>query len=254
MRNRFLALTLVGTLASLVSCGTTTASSERLNSTRTSVYDTTVNRDNARYVPSTYSANRVKYYDGLATDTYNYGQNYMYDYGTYNGKYNSAYNGTYDYKDNGTYNDYTTNKLKTSAYDTYRDRRGTTSSNYMTNPYMYSSDYYRNDTYKDLSTTDFNNGLVTYEHNADTANRNTKRLTTNALNATTSADSAIKSDTTMNRKNYVDMNEVNYDMGNTYDEVKDATKELVNDVSKDAKKMVRDAKKDIKTATNKMTY
>ncbi len=238
MNKRLIAFTLVGTLASLISCGTTTASSERLNTTKTSVYDTTVNRDNAKYVPSTYSANRVKYYDGLTTDTYNYGQNYMYDYGTATNNYNN----------------YTTNRAKTSAYNAYRDQRDNTSSKYMSNPYMYNNDLYRNDTYTDLSKTDFNNGLVTYEHNVDTNGRNTNRLATNAYNATTSADSAMKTQVTTNREDDIDMNAVNYDMGNTYDEVKDATKEIVKDVSKDAKKMVRDAKKDMKIAKNKMTY
>ncbi len=241
MKKRFLSLALVGTLVSLVSCGSSTASNDNLKNARTSVYDTTVNTGNAKYVPSTYSANRVKYYNGM-TDTYNNGQNYMYDYGT-----------ALDY---GTkpYDNVTSRTLKTSAYSPYRDKRNTTSSNYMSNPYMYSSDYYSNDTYRDLSTTDFNNGLVTYEHNTDRTGYNTNKLATNALNATTRADAAIVSDTTMNREDNTDMNKVNYDMGNTYNEVKDATKEIVNDVSKDAKKMVRDAKKDIKTAKNNMTY
>ncbi len=255
MKKRLLALTLVGTLASLVSCGTTTASSERLNTTKTSVYDTTVNRDNAKYVPSTYSANRVKYYNGLTnTDTYNNGQDYMYNYGVDTTRYNNYGVDTNRYDNYSNYNNYNTNRAKTSAYNAYRDQRDTTSAKYMSNPYMYTNDLYRNDTYTDLSKTDFNNGLVTYEHNVDTTGRNTNRLATNALNATTSADSAIKTNTYMNREGDIDMNSVNYDMGNTYDEVKDATKELVNDVTKDAKKMVRDAKKDMKTATNKMTY
>ncbi len=248
MLNKLLALTLTGTLlTATVSCGTSTASNDALRSTKTSAYNTTITKDNAKYVPSTYSANRVKYYDGIA-DTYDYGQSYMYDYDVVTGNtdYNKTYGTNYNRNYNNNYN--TGYKAKTSAYNGYRDQRNTTSANYMNNPYMYSNDLYNNEVYTDLSSTDFNNGLITYDHNVDTTTNNarTKALTTNALNATTYTDKELNRANT----NYVEdttMNKVSYDMSNTYEDVKKATKEVVNDVSKDAKKMVRDVKNDVKT-------
>ncbi len=226
---KLLALTLVGTLVSTVSCGTTTASNDNLKSTKTSVYDTKVTRDNANYVPSTYSANRVKYYDGLYND-YEYGQNYMselgLDYDTYT-----------DLKDDNTYS------------SSYRDQRDTTGAKYMSNPYMYSSDVYGNDIYTDLGETDFNNGLITYEHNNDYVD--ISPLGTSAINARKTNTTNV---TTIDGEDDYTMNKVTYEMGNTYDEVKNATKDIVNDVTKDAKKMVRDVKKDVKKASDNMSY
>ncbi len=231
---KLLALTLVGSLISTVSCGTTTASNSDLKSTKTSVYDTTVTKDNANYVPSTYSTNRVAYYDGLY-NTYEYGQNYMSDIGLEYDAYSDS--------------DLNTN---TSYSTSYTDQRDSTSANYMTNPYMYSNDLYSNDIYTDLGETDFNNGLITYEHNTD--NVDISPLGTNVLNATTTRLDTTTDDNIVNREDDSTMNKVTYEMGNTYDEVKNATKEIVNDVSKDAKKMVRDVKNDVKKASNNMTY
>lgn len=182
---KILALTLVGTLISAVSCGYDEAAYNEndLDNTKTSAYTAKkgsyiddVNNE-FDYVPSTYSANRVKYYDGL-------------------------------------YNDYSNDNMST-----------------------------------ELETDDFNNGLITFEHNADSSN--VDKLATNALNATGTAGSSVRHDI----KGYSvegdeDMNKISYEIGNTYDEVKDATKEIINDITENGKDMLRDVKSDTTTMKN----
>ncbi len=226
---KLLALTLVGTLISTASCGYNTASNKSLKSTKTSAYNTRVTKDNGKYVPSTYSANRVKYYDGLTDSNYNTytsGQDYMYNYG---------------------YTDYNNNYTN----NTYKDSWDSTSAKYLKNPYMYSNNYYKNDTYRDLSTKDFNNGLITYDQNSEDVT--ISPLTTNALNTkiNTRLDTT---DYTIDREDDVTMNKVNYEMSNTYEDIKDATKNVVNDVSRNTKKMAKEIKKDVKKAAQNMEY
>ncbi len=254
---KLLASTMVGTLLLSVSCGMNDTANTTLNNAKTSAYSVTSNSGmDDGYVPGTYSANRVKYYDGL----YN-------DYGT------SAY-GTSAYKATNNYN----------TTDSYKDVRDTTDANYMKNTYVNTNTMYQNDMYKDLSATDFNNGLVTYDHNTDTTVKNTTgvdtaKVATNALNYNGGASSVMMSGvynkernidtvevdntkvdntkmgtTTTKTNTMTNDNTVNYELNNTYDEMKTATKTLVNDVATDAKVAVNKAKIETQKTMNSLEY
>lgn len=197
---KFLTLTLVGGLLTVASCGyDDTAYDENLGNVKTSAYNATTDRytdedgNKFSYVPSTYSANRVKYYNGL----YN-------SYGSNSGSY------------------------------------GTNSNN---------SSNYTNSGYTGLERADFNNGLITFEHNIDTAN--TDRLATNALNSAGTAGSSVKRDIAIdNTEENEDMNKVSYEIGNTYEEVKEATKDIIDDVTENSKDMLRDVRNDTTNMKN----
>ncbi len=237
---KLLALTTAGTFLLTVSCGTNdTAMNRNLNSAKTSAYSVTNNMttNDSDYVPGTYSANRVKYYDGLYTN----GQSYMNDYG---------------------YNMSNTNKYSTNASG-YKDVRNSKDANYLKNSYVNTNTKYQNEMYKDLSATDFNNGLVTYDHNVDTTRKvDTTKLGTNALNY--NGDTSKKMMTgvygeprnigTTAMTNTNTNNSVSYEMGNTYNEMKTATKELVNDVTRDAKTAVNEAKINTMGRMNDWSY
>ncbi len=226
---KLLAGTMLGTLLLSVSCGMGDTASTSLNNAKTSAYST---MDNT-YVPGTYSANRVKYYDGLYNDNYT--------------------TNTTDYTTNG-----------------YKDVRNTTDANYLKNSYVNNSTMYDNNMYKDLSATDFNNGLVTYDHNTDTTTSpiDTTKVATNALNYKGGASTTMMSGVYDNGRNIDTVtidgtkstvtkatnNNVNYEVGNTYNEMKTATKDLVNDVATDAKVAVNKAKIETQKTVNDMQY
>lgn len=228
---KIILLPIVGTVMALgVSCGTTDTANMDLDNTRTSAYDVGIMSEgnNENYVGGTYSANRAKYYDGL----YNNNSDYLYDF---NARMNSR-----SYSNGNNYD-----------------------SNYMNNSYLNNSD---NEMYKDMSEVDFNNGLLTYENDyipdstTDTStgtNVNTKALATNVLNSGGSSNSTIArygyTDTENNNDDdgeVDEMNKVTYEIGNTYEEVKNATKELVKDVTEDTKDMMNTAKSKTKKVLN----
>ncbi len=242
---KLLALTTAGTLLLSVSCGyNDSAMNGNLNNAKTSAYSVTnqMGTDKTTYVPSTYSANRVKYYDGMYGDSsYVNGQSYMSDYGTTMSN---------------------TKKYSTNASG-YKDVRNGKDSRYLTNSYVNTNPMYENSMYTDLSATDFNNGLVTYDHKADTTRKiDTTKLGTNAMNYNGVGNSGNKTvmtgvygeqrniDTTLMDND----NAVNYEVNNTYEEMKTATKDLVNDVTNDAKTAVYKAKVNTKGVMNEWDY
>ncbi len=222
MKKLLLASTMVGTLLLSVSCGMGDTANASLSNAKTSAYSVT---NSNGYVPGTYSANRVKYYDGL---------------------YNT---------------DYTTNNTSN-----YKDVRNSTDANYLKNTSINTNTMYENDMYKDLSATDFNNGLVTNDHNTDVIYNkngvntvNVDKVATNALNYNGGASKTMMTgvyNTTrdINTTRIDETNAVNYEDDNTYEEMKTATKELVDDVATDAKQAVNKAKIETKKAMNDMEY
>ncbi len=228
---KLLALTTAGTLLLSVSCGyNDTAMNRNLNNAKTSAYSVTnqMGTDTTNYVPGTYSANRVKYYDGL----YNNGQSYMNDYGT----------------------DLSNTKRYSTNANGYKDVRNSKDANYLKNSYVNTNTKYQNDMYKDLSATDFNNGLVTYDHNVDTTRKiDTTKLGTNAMNYNGYNDRTMMTGVYDNGRNIGTTkmdNTVSYEMNNTYNEMKTATKELVDDMTDGAKTAVYKAKTNTKGVMN----
>ncbi len=230
---KLIALSMVGTLLFTVSCGsTTTARNMTLDNAKTSAYNVTDNT-NTSYVPGTYSANRVKYYDGL-------------------------YNSSRPYLNNVSTN---ANSVSNTNVDGYKDVRNSSDANYLKNSYVNTNTMYQNDMYTDLSVTDFNNGLITNDHNVDTKNAtntmDTAKIATNALNYSGGASKTMMTrvdDRTINTDMSDTMNAVNYEVDNTYKEVKTATKNMVDDVATDAKVAVNKAKINTQKMMNEYDY
>ncbi len=230
---KLLAATMVGTMVLSVSCGMGDTAS--LNNAKTSAYSVTNNdmsygTTKTGYVPSTYSANRVKYYDGLYNDNYT----------------TNTTNGYKDVRDNTDANYLKNTYVNSNTMynnEMYKDLSATDFNNGLVT-YEHNTDT-TNDMLDGIDVDRVATNALNYSGGAS------KTMMSGVYNNERKIDTVTTKDTTEN----IDRNnDVDYDVNNTYDEMMDATEDLVYDVTTDAKVAVNKAKVETKKMVNNMEY